>query len=176
MLGIIIIIPIDEVIFFRGIGIPPTRIAGWRFGMVPWVMNADERSDLGVSPVPKHGLPWLLLVLAIGVSKSSWSYLDARDPALCWLYDVWREGPYQNHKLAAWLPTPHSDLLSIPFQTPVRWFSKVLRESLRHVKEPLSITANLGHVACFSTDLKRWIHGGCPSALVEFIAHRQHLT
>ena len=63
-------------------------------------------------------------------------------------FDRWRDGS----------ETPHLDLLSIPFQTRVRWFSKVLKESLRHHGQGSAYS----YCRPFSKSL--FLHTGCIAA------------
>ena len=67
-------------------------------------------------------------------------------------------GEHAPTKLNGWddgKNTPHLDLLAIPFQTRARWFSKVLKESLRHHGQGCAYS----YCRPFSQSL--FLHTGC---------------
>ena len=72
--------------------------------------------------------------------------------------DFLKSGELAPTKIDRWRAgrcTPHMDMLAVPFQTRVRWFSKVLKESLRH----------LGHACtyryCRPFSRSLFLHTGC---------------
>ena len=142
------------------------------------VIAGDERDELGLSPpVPIDA--WRPVgVLAIPGAAVRWYGDEAVRSMLSWFWQstcqstfpvVWvsqfqlyidylKSGEMAPTKLDRWKAgrqTPHVDLLAVPFQTRTRWFSKVLRESLRH----------LGHQCtyhyCRPHSSSLFLHTGC---------------
>ena len=92
----------------------------------------------------------------------------------------WQSGRY----------TPHLDLLSVSFQTRVRWFSKVLRECLRHLGHPCtqqycrpSSKALFLHTGCLALPwpkkrldrVDQWFLSHCPDGIHRTSKALQHL-
>ena len=76
------IIPTDELIFFRGIGIPPTSNAKWRMVDWWWLMindtddgNKDDTMKANNKYNQKNNWWWLLLLLILLCCWDWWNYL-----------------------------------------------------------------------------------------------------
>ena len=108
---------------------------------VPPEVPADAWSDLAPLHIPHQAVRWYGDEVVRQVMSWFWQSTYRSVDALVWvshyqLYiDFMLSGEMGPTKIDVWKAgrhTPHLDLLAIPFATRTRWFTKVLKECLRH--------------------------------------------
>ena len=149
----------------------------------------DAWTPLGPFAVPWKAVRWYGDEVVRSILSWYWFALDQSRHPVVWVsqYQLYIDymlcGEIGPTKIDEWKPgrlTPHLDLLAVSFQTRARWFSKILKESLRHAGHqalyafcrPQSTALNL-HTGSLALPwcpnrllwVDEWIFRSCPSGV-----------
>ena len=133
----------------------------------PAAVPAGTWHSLGSLSIPSQAVRWYGDAVVRSILSWYWQATFESTSEVIWvsqyqLYlDFQMSGCHGPTKLHGWrdgCETPHLDLISVPFQRRVRWFCKVLKESLRHHGQGFEYSY------CRPSSKALFLHTGCIAA------------